>query len=107
MRGRAASPGSQILTICEGLETHLAAVFAKAGHGPRSHLHHVDGSRPEALHASRVGLAPHNGGVNLCVVLQTANRLEMLSFRKYSRNHDDYFNTHNIPHPLRNINSKW
>lgn len=67
---RAISPGSAILTICEGLEAHLAAVFAKASHGPRPHLYHVHGTWPEALHARRVGLAPQDGGVNLGVVLR-------------------------------------
>ena len=65
-------PGSTILTICESLEAHLAAVFAKASHGSRPHLYHVHCTRPEALHASCVSLAPLNGGVNLCMVLKGA-----------------------------------
>lgn len=69
-RARAVSPGSAILTICEGLEAHLAAVFAKARHSPRPHLYHVDRTRPQALHASCVSLASQDGGVNLGVVLK-------------------------------------
>ena len=67
---RAVSPGSAILTICEGLEAHLAAVFAKARHSPRPHLYHVDRTRPQALHASRVRLASRDGGVDRGVVLE-------------------------------------
>lgn len=67
---RAVSPGSAILTICEGLEAHLAAVFAKASHSPCPHLYHVDCTRPQALDAGCVSLASQDGGVNLCVVLK-------------------------------------
>lgn len=73
---KAVSPGSVILTICEGLEAHLAAVFAKASYSPRPHLHHVDRTRPETLHTSSVGVAPQDGGINLCVVLKTAANTE-------------------------------
>ncbi len=78
---RAVSPGSAILTICEGLEAHLAAVFAKASHSPSPHLYHVHCTRPEALHACCVSLASQDGGVNLCVVLQGSSEgsgLEMI-----------------------------
>lgn len=71
-RQRAVSPGSAILTICEGLEAHLAAVFAKASHSPCPHLYNVHCTRPEALHACSVSLAPQDGGVNLCMVLKGA-----------------------------------
>lgn len=73
---RAVSPGSAILTICEGLEAHLAAVFAKASHSPGPHLYDVDCTRPEALHPRRVSLAPQDGGVNLRVVLKRATSTE-------------------------------
>lgn len=69
---RAASPGSAILTICESLEAHLTAVFAKASHSPCPHLYHIDSTRPEALHACCVCLASQNGGVNLSMVLKGA-----------------------------------
>lgn len=78
---RAVSPGSAILTICEGLEAHLAAVFAKASHSPRPHLYHIDCTRPEGLHTRCVSLAPQDSGVNLCMVLKratiTGSRLEI------------------------------
>ncbi|TNN55889.1 hypothetical protein EYF80_033888 [Liparis tanakae] len=61
-----------MLTICEGLEAHLAAVFAKASHSPRPHLHHIDGPRPEALHPRGVSLASQDGGVDLSMVLKGA-----------------------------------
>lgn len=63
-------PGSAILTICERLEAHLAAVFAKTGHGPSSHLHHIDGTRPQTLHSCCVCLASQDGGIDLSVVLE-------------------------------------
>lgn len=63
-------PGSAILTICERLEAHLAAVFAKTSHGPSSHLHHIDGTRAQTLHTCRVGLASQDSGVDLSVVLE-------------------------------------
>lgn len=63
-------PGSAILTICERLEAHLAAVFAKTSHGPSSHLHHIDGTRPQTLHTCRVCLASQDSGVDLSVVLE-------------------------------------
>jgi len=69
---RAVSPGSTMLTICEGLEAHLAAVFAKASHSPCPHLYHIDCSRPEALHACSVSLASQDGGVDLSMVLKGA-----------------------------------
>lgn len=77
-------PGWLILTICEGLEAHLAAVFAKAGDGPRPHLHHVHRSRPEGLHARRVGLASQDGGVNLLVVLKEAARAQPRQWKQIS-----------------------
>ena len=75
-------PGSPLLTICEGLEAHLAAVFAKARHGARSHLHHVDGARPQADHPGRVGLAALYSGVDLGVVLQRDTHTETSVDRK-------------------------
>lgn len=63
-------PGSAILTICERLEAHLAAVFAKTSHGPSSHLHHIDGTRPQTLHTRCVCLASQDSGVDLSVVLE-------------------------------------
>lgn len=63
-------PGLTILTICERLEAHLAAVFAKTSHGPSSHLHHIDGTRPQALHTRRVCLASQDSGVDLSMVLE-------------------------------------
>lgn len=80
---RAVSPGSAILTICEGLEAHLAAVFAKASHSPCTHLYHIDCTRPEGLHTRCVSLAPQDSGVNLCMVLKratiTGSKLEITS----------------------------
>lgn len=73
-RERAASPGSAILTICESLEAHLTAVFAKASHSPCPHLYHIDCTRPEALHACGVCLASQDGRVNLCMVLKGATK---------------------------------
>lgn len=66
------SPGFTVLTICEGLEAHLAAVFAKAGHSPCSHLYHVNCTWPEAFHTCSVGLAAEHSGVDLCMVLKEA-----------------------------------
>lgn len=63
-------PGSAILTICERLEAHLAAVFAKTSNGPSSHLHHIDGTGAQTLHACRVGLASQDSGVDLSMVLE-------------------------------------
>ena len=57
-------------TICEGLEVHLAAVFAKASHGPGPNLHHVHGPRPQSLQTHRAGLATHHRRVPLTGVLE-------------------------------------
>lgn len=68
-------PGSAVLTICERLEAHLAAVFAKTSHGPSSHLHHIDGTRPQSLHTCRVCLASQDSGVDLSVVLKEGEEM--------------------------------
>lgn len=69
-RGRVDFSGFAILTICEGLEAHLAAVFAKASHSPCSHLYHVDSTGPEALHTGSIRLAAQHSGINLCMILK-------------------------------------
>lgn len=58
------------LTVGQGLEAHLAAVLAVAGHGAGAHLHHVHHAGPQPLQPRRVRLAASHGRVVLVVVLQ-------------------------------------
>lgn len=66
----AISAGSAALTVREGLEAHLAAVLAVAGHGAGAHLHHVHHAGPQPLQPRRVRLAARHGRVVLVVVLR-------------------------------------
>lgn len=50
-----------LLTLCHGLEVHLATEASEPGHGTCPHLEHVDSPRLEATDDGRVSLTPHDG----------------------------------------------
>lgn len=62
------------LTLCHGLEIHLAAVASEPSHSTCPHLEDVNSPRLEAADDGRVGLTFHNGWVMLSLILKRKMR---------------------------------
>lgn len=65
-----------LLTLCHGLEVHLATEASEPGYSTGSHLEHIDSSRFEASDDGRVGLTSHNGRVMLSLILQVKRKMK-------------------------------